>query len=54
MARDAGACSIEIAALLLIGDLSVMDHFYLTEYFDWKIRRNSYVDRILNWRLDQS
>ena len=28
-----------------------MDDFFITEYFDWKIRRNSYVDRVLNCAL---
>jgi O-methyltransferase len=28
-----------------------MDDFFITEYFDWKVRRNSYVDRILNRTL---
>lgn len=25
-----------------------MDDFFIAEYFDWKVRRNSYVDRFLN------
>lgn len=28
-----------------------MDDFFITEYFDWKVRRNSYVDRVLNRTL---
>jgi O-methyltransferase len=28
-----------------------MDDFFITQYFDWKLRRNSYVDRILNRTL---
>jgi O-methyltransferase len=28
-----------------------MDDFFITEYFDWKMRRNSYIDRILNRTL---
>jgi O-methyltransferase len=28
-----------------------MDDFFITEYFDWKVRRNSYLDRILNRTL---
>ena len=28
-----------------------MDDFFITEYFDWKVRRNSYIDRILNRAL---
>jgi O-methyltransferase len=25
-----------------------MDDFFITEYFDWKVRRNSYIDRFTN------
>jgi hypothetical protein len=25
-----------------------MDDFFIAEYFDWKVRRNSYIDRLLN------
>ena len=28
-----------------------MDDFFITEYFDWKIRRHSYIDRFLNHTL---
>jgi O-methyltransferase len=28
-----------------------MDNFFITEYFDWKLRRNSYIDRIFNRTL---
>jgi O-methyltransferase len=28
-----------------------MHNFFITEYFDWKIRRNSYIDRVLNRTL---
>ena len=25
-----------------------MDDFFIAEYFDWKVRRYSYIDRFLN------
>ena len=28
-----------------------MDDLFITEYFDWKIRRHSYIDRFLNHTL---
>jgi O-methyltransferase len=28
-----------------------MDDLFITEYFDWQVRRNSYVDRVLNRAL---
>src|SRR5271154_6548945 len=31
-----------------------MDDFFITEYFDWKVRRNSYIDRFLNRALSKA
>jgi O-methyltransferase len=31
-----------------------MDDFFITEYFDWKVRRNSYIDRFLNRALGKA
>jgi O-methyltransferase len=31
-----------------------MDDFFIVEYFDWKVRRNSYIDRFLNRALGKA
>jgi hypothetical protein len=31
-----------------------MDDFFIPEYFDWKMRRNSYIDRFLNRDLGKA
>jgi O-methyltransferase len=31
-----------------------MDDFFITEYFDWKVRRHSYIDRFLNRTLSKT